>query len=219
MKIKHWQGYGHVNAVRKNTSYEDGLKIMTIVVSGNHEYGICRNDKYNVFNWLLRRFDKNVTDYRCIQRVDTFLGYDSANKCDICAYKIAYRSDDVPEKKKPSRSRAAECDIYSVFIPDDLSRKVEFGVTRAVVGNNTVPVSTCTVMNDPYSGTHMITSTDEYPLNEDSRHNNGIIFLTQNKVKAKARYEDEIKKKLEQCRMTIDYYEAELKKIQKGIAL
>ena len=92
MRIKHWQGYGTVNAVRKKTVENGEDKIMTILVSGNHEYGLNRNDKYDVFNWLLRKFDKTVSDYRCIRNVNTEEGWDNTNHCDTCLYTIEYKA-------------------------------------------------------------------------------------------------------------------------------
>lgn len=58
MKIKHWQGYGSVNATR----VKDKNVKLHIRVVGNHEYGIHRDDEYDLYYWLVRRFDKNIQD-------------------------------------------------------------------------------------------------------------------------------------------------------------
>ena len=50
MKIKHWQGYGCVNATKVKMKTKNGLRNLIIRVSGNHEYGLSRNDKYDVSN-------------------------------------------------------------------------------------------------------------------------------------------------------------------------
>lgn len=68
MKIKHFAGYGCVNAVKSRyTKFTDvfGRKCiqMTISVSGNHEWGLVREDKYDLYNWLVKRFDKSVSSY------------------------------------------------------------------------------------------------------------------------------------------------------------
>ena len=60
MKIKHWQGYGCVTARKCKDSNPFTLHIR---VEGNHEWGIVRNDEYDLYNWLVRRFDKDVADY------------------------------------------------------------------------------------------------------------------------------------------------------------
>ena len=59
MKIKHWQGYGIVNA-RK---VKDKNVTLHISVTGNHEWGLRRNDDYDLYNWLVKRFDKTVPEY------------------------------------------------------------------------------------------------------------------------------------------------------------
>lgn len=59
MRIKHWAGYGCVDAKRiKNASCT-----LHVRVHGDHECGLRRDDDYDLFNWLVRRFDKNVTTY------------------------------------------------------------------------------------------------------------------------------------------------------------
>ena len=70
MKIKHWQGYGTVNAKKISAKEENGIKTLMIEVTGNHEYGLVRNDIYDVYNWLVKRFDKTVPDYRHIRSLD-----------------------------------------------------------------------------------------------------------------------------------------------------
>lgn len=59
MRIKHWAGYGCVNAQRiKNASCT-----LHVRVQGDHERGLRRDDDYDLFYWLVKRFDKKVTDY------------------------------------------------------------------------------------------------------------------------------------------------------------
>lgn len=73
MKIKHWQGYGSVNAkvTKKTADTQLGVKTITIEVVGNHEYGLDRSrDKYDVYNWLLKKFDKSVESYTDILEID-----------------------------------------------------------------------------------------------------------------------------------------------------
>ena len=64
MKIKHWQGYGSVNVKKvSKTTFTDrwGEKKnkMVLRVSGNHEWGLVRNDIYSVKRWLFDRFEKS----------------------------------------------------------------------------------------------------------------------------------------------------------------
>ena len=60
MRIKHWQGYGCVNARKVKEANPSTLHIR---VEGNHEWGIVREDEYDLYYWLVRRFDKDVQDY------------------------------------------------------------------------------------------------------------------------------------------------------------
>ena len=60
MRIKHWAGYGCVNArkVKENNPF-----ILHIKVEGNHECGLVREDEYELYNWLVKRFDHDVQYY------------------------------------------------------------------------------------------------------------------------------------------------------------
>lgn len=63
MKIKHFAGYGYVNArkIAKDTS--NGRTVLVVEVTGEHEWGLIReNDHSLVKNWLVDRFDKTVKD-------------------------------------------------------------------------------------------------------------------------------------------------------------
>lgn len=65
MRIKHWQGYGTVDAKRlSRTVDEDGIVVMRVKVSGDHEWGLVRDDPYDLKNWLIKRFDKDFKDQR-----------------------------------------------------------------------------------------------------------------------------------------------------------
>ena len=66
MRIKHWQGYGTVNAVKSKMQRTQNGRVLTVTVSGNHEWGLVRNDKSDIFNWLVKRFDKTATSCRDI---------------------------------------------------------------------------------------------------------------------------------------------------------
>ena len=59
MKIKHWQGYGTVSATR----IKDKSCTLHVRVVGNHEWGLVRRDTYDLFNWLVKRFDRSQADF------------------------------------------------------------------------------------------------------------------------------------------------------------
>lgn len=100
-KIKHFAGYGCVQAgvITKKFNTLTGLNTIVVRVQGNHEYGLERTDKYDVFNWLLKRFVKNLdpnfdcyrdivsVEYNNIHGVKDASGY----YLDTAEYTIVYR--------------------------------------------------------------------------------------------------------------------------------
>lgn len=90
MKLRHWQGYGTIEAKRLSKTQKDGLTTMHICVSGNHEYGLARHDEYDVANWLIKRFDRSFSDYRSI--VGMQITECSENGIDVCHYVVTYKT-------------------------------------------------------------------------------------------------------------------------------
>ena len=89
MKIKHFSGYGTVEAKKIKKSVKNGITSMHIQVKGNHECGLEPPyiDNYDVFNWLLKRFDRSVTDYTSIKSVKTDDRYlDRKGGVEVCDY-------------------------------------------------------------------------------------------------------------------------------------
>lgn len=104
MRIKHWQGYGSVEATKIKKvvkteenpySLEYGIKKMLLIVkvSGNHEWGLENNDTYDVYNWLVKRFAKEVKDYTNIIKMEIDSNYDFEKSCSICTYYITCTVD------------------------------------------------------------------------------------------------------------------------------
>ena len=60
MKLKHFYGYGSVQAkkVLKTKIFNDKTKLV-VEVKGNHERGLVLNDIYDAKRWLFDRFEKN----------------------------------------------------------------------------------------------------------------------------------------------------------------
>lgn len=95
MRIKHWAGYGCVNAkmTHRVRNYPESERTMIIEVRGLHECGLDRShDKYDCFNWLLKRFDKDVANLndRCISKIDYNEHYDSEKNEDVATYTFHY---------------------------------------------------------------------------------------------------------------------------------
>ena len=64
MRIKHFAGYGSVEAkkVSKTTftdEYGEKKTKLVVRVKGNHEWGLVRDDIYDVKRWLFDKFEKN----------------------------------------------------------------------------------------------------------------------------------------------------------------
>ena len=64
MKIKHYAGYGCVQARKlSKTVTDDGNTTLVVEVIGDHERGIVRRDDESlVKRWLIDRFDKSAAD-------------------------------------------------------------------------------------------------------------------------------------------------------------
>ena len=89
MKIKHFAGYGCVNA--KKISDKDGNLVVEVV--GDHEWGLRRTDEYDVFNWLVKRFTKKCKSYRDIIQIliDEYLVKDENGQfVEAARYLISY---------------------------------------------------------------------------------------------------------------------------------
>ena len=98
MIIKHFAGYGRVSAKRIK---DDAT--LHVRVSGNHEQGLYRDDLYDLYNWLVKKFDKTVPAsfeewYRAARSkydhvVEIHDGYETApdgKTEEVCDYRFFY---------------------------------------------------------------------------------------------------------------------------------
>ena len=97
MKIKHWQGYGCVNARKVKKTTKNGTTTLVVEVTGNHEWGLVRNDMYDLKRWLVERFDKATKDIP-YWRIDYFVTEDyfkADNGCDTerAVYTFSYPAE------------------------------------------------------------------------------------------------------------------------------
>ena len=97
MRIKHWQGYGQVTAEKVYSTNVGGENVIVIKVSGNHEWGLHRDDRYDVARWLLSKFvkefrsgEKNYMDITQMILEDSFEKSESGYT-EVCTYHIKYR--------------------------------------------------------------------------------------------------------------------------------
>jgi hypothetical protein len=64
MKVKHFAGYGSVEVKKQSkVNFTDKLgnkkTKLILVVKGNHERGIVRDDIFDVKHWIFDKFEKN----------------------------------------------------------------------------------------------------------------------------------------------------------------
>ena len=92
MRIKHWQGYGSVNAKKLSKGKtQDNCTKLVVEVTGNHEWGLVRNDVYDVHRWLVGRFVKDCPSYRNITNMR--ITEDESGDVDKAVYEITYRPE------------------------------------------------------------------------------------------------------------------------------
>lgn len=96
MVIKHFAGYGKVEVNKVSKTIKDGIVRLRLHVEGSHEWGLVREDKYDVLHWLLSHYDKSITDERDIIALDVYpYSLDGevdvhGNPLDACDYTIYY---------------------------------------------------------------------------------------------------------------------------------
>lgn len=64
MRVKHFMGYGSVEVKKVSkkpitNGYGENKTEMVLRVKGNHEYGLVRDDVYDVKRWIFDKFEKN----------------------------------------------------------------------------------------------------------------------------------------------------------------
>lgn len=91
MRLKHFCGYGFVEAVKKygkvfKSSYGDYSITLHILVSGKHEQGLVTLDKYTIYHWFVKRFSRHCKSHFEINNVKVYDKF----KGDIeeCLYEI-----------------------------------------------------------------------------------------------------------------------------------
>lgn len=93
MKVKHWQGYGTVEMKKMSQKTKDNIKTVVVRVSGNHEWGLERNDTYDIHRWICKRLAKDCKNYSDIINMTINDSYETINgiSTEVCVYTISYR--------------------------------------------------------------------------------------------------------------------------------
>ena len=97
MKLKHWQGYGTVEVKKiskKNitTPYGEKKTKMVLQVKGNHEWGLVRDDVYDVRRWIFNKFEKNFTgnDYEIDMTIKDDYINENGIDVEVATYTFVY---------------------------------------------------------------------------------------------------------------------------------
>ena len=90
MRIKHFSGYGTVNAKKISKTENDKHVLLVVKVTGDHEWGLTRpfHDPYLIANWLVAKFEKSAFDYLSVN-YDCLSGYENGLK-EYAIYTITY---------------------------------------------------------------------------------------------------------------------------------
>lgn len=97
MKIKHFAGYGTVNAKKIFRKDINRTTTLRVLITGNHEYGLSKpfNDPYLIYNWIVKRYDKREVLLNTLQYIcDDGYTYDNGSgKCiEYAEYTICYQT-------------------------------------------------------------------------------------------------------------------------------
>ena len=97
MRIKHFAGYGSVEAkkVSKTTftnEYGEKKTKLVVRVKGNHEWGLVRDDIYDVKRWLFDKFEKNFLgeDYEISMSVVDDYVKENGLDVEVAVYTFVY---------------------------------------------------------------------------------------------------------------------------------
>lgn len=88
MRIKHFAGYGSVEVKKVSkkpiiNGYGENKTELVLRVKGNHEWGLVRNDIFDVKRWLFDKFEKNFTKDEYDIHMDIKSDYVNENGLDV----------------------------------------------------------------------------------------------------------------------------------------
>ena len=90
MKIKHFAGYGCVNAKKLKHETIDSVTTLIINVSGDHERGLKPYIIDDAIQWLAARYDKNIVNIPWYNiHIDVNNNYGMS--CDTLTYTFKYK--------------------------------------------------------------------------------------------------------------------------------
>ena len=97
MKVKHFAGYGSVEVKKISkkpiiNGYGEKKTKMVLRVKGNHEWGIVRNDIYDVRKWIFDKFEKNFkgNDYDIDMSIEDDYINENGIDVEVATYTFVY---------------------------------------------------------------------------------------------------------------------------------
>lgn len=92
MRIKHYAGYGSVNAKKLKHETKDGITTLVVNVSGDHEWGLRPFIIEDSIQWIAARFDKSIVNIPWYNiYIDINNNYDMP--CDSITYTFKYKRE------------------------------------------------------------------------------------------------------------------------------
>lgn len=92
MKIKHFAGYGSVQAKKVSKATIGNRTKLVVEVKGNHEWGLVRDDIYDVRRWLFNKFEKNFKgeDYEISMSIEDDYVKENNIDVEVATYTFEY---------------------------------------------------------------------------------------------------------------------------------
>lgn len=92
MKIKHFAGYGSVQAKKVSKTTIGNRTKLVVEVKGNHEWGLVRDDIYDVRRWLFNKFEKNFNgeDYEISMSIEDDYVKENNIDVEVATYTFEY---------------------------------------------------------------------------------------------------------------------------------
>ena len=97
MKVKHFMGYGSVEVTKVSKTaitngYGENKTKLVLRVKGNHEWGLVRDDIFDVRRWIFDRFEKNFngSDYDIYMEVKNDYIKENNIDVEVATYTFVY---------------------------------------------------------------------------------------------------------------------------------
>lgn len=97
MRVKHFMGYGSVEVKKISkkpiiNGYGENKTELVLQVKGNHEWGLVRDDIYDVRSWIFNKFEKNFKgdDYSIYMDIQSDYIEENGIDVEVATYTFVY---------------------------------------------------------------------------------------------------------------------------------